>query len=164
MVVGTLFMDEMVLLMGATETALGNTVPNNTSAILALREASKISLGQIESALCRCIEDVANVWADMMCAYYPDERLLPLEKDGSPVSEAVDFSLLRGCLIRARVAVRETVQYSTSTATALLDKLLDGGYISADTYLSYLPEGVFPEKRAILEAKEILKHERRDDE
>ena len=151
-------------LMGATETALGNTVPNNTSAILALREASKISLGQVESALCRCIEDIANVWADMMCAYYSDERLLPLEKNGVPASEAVDLSLLRGCLIRARVDVRETAQYSTSTTTALLDKLLDGGYISVETYLSYLPDGIFPERRAILEAKEALLNGTRDGE
>ena len=151
-------------LMGATETALGNTVPNNTSAILALREASKISLGQVESALCRCIEDIANVWADMMCAYYPDERLLPLQREGTTTSEAVDFSLLRKCLIRARVDVRETAQYSTSTTTALLDKLLDGGYIDANTYLSYLPDGIFPERVAILDSKEVLNHERRDDE
>ena len=151
-------------LMGATETALGNTVPNNTSAILALREASKISLGHIESALCCCIEDIANIWADMMCAYYSDERLLPFWRDGEAASETVDLALLRSCLIRARVDVRETVQYSTSTTTALLDKLLDGGYIDASTYLSYLPDGLFPERRAILEAKEVLKHERGDDE
>ncbi len=136
-------------LMGATETALGNTVPNNTSAILALREASKVSLGQIESALSACIEDIANIWADMMCAYYSDERLLPIGEH----AEKVDFALLRRCLIRAHVDVRETAQYSTATTLALLDKLLDGGYIDVDHYLENLPDGVFPAKRALLERR-----------
>ncbi len=137
-------------LMGATETALGNTVPNNTSAILALREASKISLGQIESELSACIEDIANIWADMMCAYYTDERLLPTGLH----AEKIDFSLLRSCLIRARVDVRETVQYSAATTLSLLDKLLDGGYIDAEQYLANLPEGIFPAGKTILERKE----------
>ncbi len=137
-------------LMGATETALGNTVPNNTSAILALREASKISLGQIESAFSACIEDIANIWADMMCAYYTDARLLPTGER----AEKVDFSRLRRSLIRARVDVRESAQYSTATTLSLLDKLLDGGYIDARSYLESLPDGIFPARKAILERKE----------
>ncbi len=146
-------------LMGATETALGNTVPNNTSAILALREASKISLGQIESALTGCVEDMADIWADMMCAYYPDERLLPFEKDGRTDAATVDFSRLRDSLIKARVAVRERAQYSASTALALLDKLLDGGFIDVNTYLNALPDELLPERQRILEGRGLAEHE-----
>lgn len=137
-------------LMGATETALGNTIPNNTSAILALRETSKLSLGRVESALAQCIEDIANIWIDMMCAYYPDDRLLPYSEEEKTVAARVDFPLLRSCLIRARVDVSVAERYSASTTLGMLDKLLEGGFITVEEYLENLPEGILPTRRQLL--------------
>ena len=137
-------------LMGATETALGNTAPTNTSAILALRETSKLSLGRIESALSHCLEDIANIWIDMMCAYYPKDRLLPYyDKDKTAVAR-VDFPLLKSCLIRARVDVSESERYSASAALGMLDKLLDGGFITIEEYLEQMPDGILPGRRELL--------------
>ena len=137
-------------LMGATETALGNTIPSNTSAILALKETSKLSLGRVESALSRCIEDIANIWIDMMCAYYPDDRLLPYKEKEKTVVASVNFPLLRKCLIRARVDVSEAERYSSSTTLGMLDKLLEGGFITVEEYLENLPEGVLPTRKELL--------------
>ena len=137
-------------LMGATETALGNTAPTNTSAILALRETSKLSLGRIESALSQCIEDIANIWIDMMCAYYPNDRLLAYREGEKTLSGKVDFELLKRCLIRARVDVGESERYSASATLSLLDKLLDGGFIKLEDYLEHLPDGLLPSRRALL--------------
>ncbi len=140
-------------LMGATETALGNAVPSNTSAILALREASKISLGQVESALCVCIADIADILADMMCAYYEPHRLLPTAAG----ARSADLERLKKCILRARVVVREAAQYSASALMTLLDKLLEGGHIDLDAYMASLPEGVFPTR--VLAGKEVSAHE-----
>jgi len=140
-------------LMGATETALGNTVPTNTSAILALRETSRTSLEQVSVALCKCIEDIANIWADMMCAYYSDNRLVPYETEGETVAETVDFKKLRASLIRARVEVGEANSYSASTALSILDKLLDGGHISAKQYIEHLPEGFVLDRDILAEGE-----------
>lgn len=130
-------------MMGATETALGNTVPTNTSAILALKETSRMTLEQVTSAVSKCIEDIANIWADMMCAYYSNDRLVPC---GDEHAERIDFDSLRASLIRARVEVGEATSYSASTALTILDRLLDGGYISAKEYIEHLPEGFVLDK------------------
>lgn len=129
-------------LMGATETALGNTNPTNTSAIIAVRDASKRSLDKVTSSLARCIEDIANIWVDMMCAYYPKDRLLPyVDDDGEKISEKIDFDALKDSLIKAKVEVCESEKNSASMLVSVLDKLLDGGYITAEHYVESLPEG-----------------------
>ncbi len=138
-------------MMGATETALGNTVPNNTSAILALRETSKLTLGRVESALSRCIEDIANIWIDMMCAYYPDDRLLPYADEDGLHAEHIDYRMLRGTLIRARVEVSEAERYSASTTLSMLDKLMEGGFLTVEQYLESLPDGILPGRRELIE-------------
>lgn len=138
-------------MMGATETALGNTVPNNTSAILALRETSKLSLGRVESAVSRCIEDIANIWVDMMCAYYPDDRLLPFDEKDRTIAARVNFPLLRSSLVRARVEISEAERYSAATTLTMLDKLLEGKFITVEQYLESLPDGILPNRRELLE-------------
>lgn len=125
---------------GATETALGNITPTNTSAILAIQEASKIPLQLVRAALYQCIEDLANIWADMMCAYFTSERLLPgIDKKGECKSEFVDFSLFEKNTVKARVDVVDTSTYSSSITLGILDKLLDGGHITLSQYLKRIP-------------------------
>lgn len=138
-------------LMGATDTALGNTSPNNTSAILALQDAAKIPLEQMRSAFYQCVEDLANIWADMMCAYYPSERLLPYREEDGVKAGRVDFDLLRKTLLRARVEVSTVTGYSSATVQSVLDRLLEGGHITLAQYVARLPDGVMPERQELLD-------------
>lgn len=146
-------------MMGATETALGNIVPTNTSAILALKETSRMTLEQVTAAVSKCIEDIANIWADMMCAYYSNDRLVPC---GGELAGQIDFDSLRASLIRAKVEVGEATSYSASTALTILDKLLDGGYIGAKEYIEHLPEGFVLEKDMLIKEGED-NHEKSED-
>ncbi|MBO5416935.1 MAG: hypothetical protein J6A83_09955 [Clostridia bacterium] len=151
-------------LMGATESALGNIEAKNTSAILALQESSKISLEQISAAYYQCIEDMANIWADMMCAYYPKQRFLPYKSgDEISVGEA-DFELLRRGLVCARVDVSPVARYSAVGAQNMLDKLLDGGHISPSAYVKRLPAGILRDRQSLIEEIEYGdKGEERDE-
>ena len=143
-------------LMGATESALGNLEANNTSAILALQETSRIPLEQIRSAYYKCVEDIANIWADMMCAYYPSERLIPFDTENGGRSEQVDFSLLKSGFLSARVDVAEISRYSAASAQSMLDKLLDGGYISPASYVKRLPSGMLLNRQALVDELEAF--------
>ena len=131
-------------MMGATDTVLGSAQANNTSAILALQEASRTALQQVCSAYQQCIEDIANIWADMMCAYCSDKVLLPLLDAGKKQVEEIDFAVLRHGLLRARVEVGNLTQYSASGTQNTLEKLLEGGHISLKQYLEQLPMGILP--------------------
>jgi hypothetical protein len=138
-------------MMGATESALGNTDATNTSAILALQETSRIPLEQIRTAFYTCIEDLANVWADMMCAYYPSERLLPYHTRDGVRADAVDFSQLKQGFLSARIDVSEISRYTAAGAQNMLDKLLEGGFISPAAYIRRLPSGLICDRQALLE-------------
>ena len=127
-------------LSGATETVLGNVDPDNTSAILALQEASKQPLKLIRSALYGCIEDLANIWADMTLAYFPSKRLVPMEaKNGEYSSEYLVRRENDTIKLRAYVEVVDTSTYSSSITISILDKLLAGGHITAEQYLARIP-------------------------
>lgn len=138
-------------LSGATEAALGDEQAQNTSAILALQEVSKVPLQQVRSSFNQCLEDLANIWADMMCAYYPKNRLLTGECAGEPQCYAVDFGLLKDAVLSARVDVSEINRYSTSGAQNMLDKLLEGGHITPSEYIERLPGGLVIDREELLD-------------
>ena len=138
-------------LCGATESALGNVVPTNTSAILALQESSRLPLEQIRSSFSRAIEELANIWADMMCAYYPPERLLPFNSESGVSLAEADFGKLSKSLIKATVEVGAISHYSDSGTQAVLDKLLEGGHITTIQYLEHLPAGAFSGRDSLIE-------------
>ena len=138
-------------MMGATDSALGNLEASNTSAILALQETSRIPLEQIRNAFYHCIEELGNIWADMICAYYPPERLIPcIGTDGTYVA-AADLHDLKNGFLSAHVSVSEHARFGSSSVQNLLDKLLDGGYITPSEYVSNLPAGILGGQQALIE-------------
>ena len=149
-------------LMGATDSALGNIDANNTSAIIALQETSKVTLEQIRAAYYKCIEDMANIWADMMCAYYPNGRLLPYICDEETVVSGVDFDMLKKGMLSARIDVAQVARYSAVSAQNMLDKLLELGHISAAAYVRRLPAGIVHDREALV--VEIEKKEKEKEE
>ena len=138
-------------LMGATESALGNIDAKNTSAIIALQETSKITLEQIRAAYYQCIEDMANIWADMMCAYYPKQRLLPYSEGENIAAGCVNFESLKNGVLCARIDVSPVARYSAASAQNMLDKLLEGGHISPVSYVKRLPSGIVRDRESLIE-------------
>ncbi len=133
-------------LMGATDSALGSTEASNTSAILVLQEASRVSLVQIRESLCKFIEELADIWMDMMCGYYAGERPVLLGDSAKNVC----FDLIRSRTLRASVDVLDGSKYSAASVLSLLDKLLDGGYVTAEEYLERIPDGFISQKEELI--------------
>ena len=136
---------------GATETALGNTEPTNTSAILAMQEASHVPLMQVRAAFRKCIEELASIWADMLINYYPESRRIPFFENGDTLTGSVRTDRLKNALICAHVEIG-SIEHSTPITTQIvLDKLLDGGLISPTAYLTLLPSGVLRDRDVIVD-------------
>ena len=120
---------------GATETALGNVNPQNTSAILAIQAASQIPLKLTRAALYQCIEDLANVWADMTLSYFAEDRLVPmLDDNGEYTSDRFALGVLQNTRTRAVVTVTDASAYNSAVIISILEKLLDKGYITVEQY------------------------------
>ncbi len=137
-------------LLGATDTALGESIPQNNSALLAMREASLVPLEHVRANLYQCIEDVACIWAEMMCEYYADGRLVLWQDAGKVQSAQFDFAILRQAMLLAKVEVGAATRFGQSALVALLDRLLEAGHITFTQYLKRLPDGVFPDRRGLL--------------
>ena len=139
-------------MMGATDSALGEERANNTSAILRLQTASSVSLEHVRVGFCQCIGELAAIWADMLCTYCPDERMLPvLKKNGEVDVETLDYTLLKSALLSANVHVGSVDRYSPSATVTTLNKLLDSGHLTAAEYVELLPEGVLVNRDTLLE-------------
>ena len=146
-------------LSGATDTALGNVNPTNTSAILALREASMQALEHVQSELYLCLEEMARIWADMTLAFCPDGRPLRTREGLGRLFP----SRLHTALIRAKIDVCDSARYSASGTQSVLDRLLDGGHITLAEYLERLPEGLIPDRITLAEAHRKEAEDGRDD-
>ncbi len=133
--------------MGATDTSLGETAPTNTSAIIALQESNAITLNSVRASLYACLEELAAIWVDFMCAYYADGRMLISGKDEIL---PLDCRVLREELISARVDVGASTRFSKISALSELSKLLEGGHITLKQYLERVPDGVIPQREQLI--------------
>lgn len=146
-------------LSGATDTALGNVTPTNTSAILALREAAMQALEHVQSELYLCLEQMACIWADMTLCYCPDGRPLRTTDGFGRIFP----SHLHSLLLRAKIDICDSARYSASGTQSVLDRLLDGGHITLSEYLERLPEGLVPDRMTLAEAHRKEESDGRDD-
>ena len=60
---------------GANDAALGNMNPDNTSAIIALREAATMPLQMLQNRYYQFCEDVARIWAEFWVSMYGKRAL-----------------------------------------------------------------------------------------
>lgn len=137
--------------MGATDTALGDVAPTNTSAILALQQSSNLPLEGIKRALYQFVEDIGLIWLDFLFAYYDDARLVPLGEDGKISYLPFSLSAQREKLFGCRVDVGASSYWSEISSLNTLDNLLQMGQITLAQYLERLPENLIPKKRELLE-------------
>ncbi|MBQ4273875.1 MAG: hypothetical protein IJB94_02750 [Clostridia bacterium] len=139
-------------MMGATDSALGDERAHNTSAILTLQSAASVSLEHVRVHFCRCIGELAAIWADMLCTYCPTDRMLSvMEKNGDVSADSLDYTLLKNALINATVYAGSLDRYSPASTVSTLNKLLDGGHLSVAEYVELLPSGMLTNREALLE-------------
>lgn len=133
--------------LGATDTALGDVEPTNTSAIMALQRASSLPLETVKRQFYRFIEDIGLVWLDFITTCYGEGRLVKTD-DGY-----VPFTLgeLRHSLYDCRIDVGASSYWSDIACLNTLDNLLSGGHISAVQYLERLPESLITNKEQLIE-------------
>ena len=135
-------------LFGANDTALGNAEPQNTSAILAMKESASGQLREAHIRLAKTIEEQAYIWAEMVCANVCEGRYVSFGEGKG--EDKVDFSTLKRSLLRCRVDVSDKSRFGSSVSLSVLNLLLEQGVISPKEYVARLPEGIIPDKDALL--------------
>ena len=135
---------------GVSSTLLGDVEPHNTSAIIAVREASLMPLTVMQNRFYTFIEDVARVWSEFWMAMYGERALKITDPDGvwyMPFSGAA----CRKLLLNISVDVGSGEAYSETKTVETLDNLYRNGVIDKKQYLSRLPRGLVPQLDTLLQ-------------
>ncbi len=134
--------------MGASDAALGNVRPDNTSAIIATQKASAMPLELQRMEFYRFTEECVRVIVDMMAAHY-GVRPAAMENGKTGL---FDFGALRQANLSTRVDIGSAAYYSELMQIETLDNLFQKGIITdAVTYLEGIPDQYVRGKSRILE-------------
>ena len=149
---------------GATSAALGDTRPDNTSAIIALQRAASIPSEITKQNLYQSIEDLGRIYLEFMAKYYgkrpvdvkATEMLDPemAQYAGIPADQTMvvdfDFSQLRDIPMMMRLDVGASAYWSEIASTQTLDNLLTQGKIDIVDYLERIPEGYISKRQELI--------------
>ena len=157
--------------LGATAVALGDTRPDNTSAIIALQRAAATPQELTKQNNYRCLEDLSRICMEFMGEYYGtryvDGEPTDMEKQAvqfamqgnaniempEKVPVEFDFSQLKDHPIIIKLDVGASTYYSEIASMQTLDNLLMNGHITVVDYLERIPDDYVPARRDLLEKK-----------
>lgn len=151
-------------LTGATAAALGNTRPDNTSAIVALQRAAAIPAELTKQNLYECIEDLGRIYIAFMAANYgvrpvdvPAEAAIGAETaqfagaTASTMQIDFDFANVRECPMSIGLDVGASSYWSEIASMQTLENLLQLGLISTADFLERIPDGYIAKRQELLD-------------
>lgn len=157
--------------LGATSVALGDTRPDNTSAIIALQRAAATPSELTKQNLYKALEDMFRIYLEFMGEYYgkryvdvpitaQQRQAVMMAQEINPdlempeeVPEEFDFSEIKEHPVKLKLDVGASTYYSEIAATQTLDNLLQNRHIDIVDYLERVPDDRIPGRRALLEKK-----------
>jgi len=140
-------------MLGASDAAMGDVTPNNTSAIIAVQQAAAIPLETIKMNLHQFIEDIGYIWLDTMIAYYGEREITVTVLDDK-VTKTIDFSKLRDLKLKLKIDVGASSYWSQISSIQTLDNLLALDRITFLQYLKGLPVGSINRREELISAEE----------
>ena len=149
--------------LGATSVALGDTRPDNTSAIIALQRAASTPTEMTKQCLYQSVEDLFRIYLDFMGEYY-GKRMVDMptpenvkqiyafigQQAPDEIAMEFDFSLLKQHPMILKLDAGASSYYSEIASMNTLDNLLMNGHITILQYLERIPDGYIPARRALI--------------
>ena len=146
--------------LGASDVALGDTRPDNTSAIIALQRAAATPMELTKQNLLQSIEDLGRIYMEFMAEYYGTRYVEVTGPNGQgKVIVPFDFSVLKKIPFTVELAVGASSYWSEIASMQTLDNLLMQNKISTVEYLKRIPAGQITDREtliAVLEEQERM--------
>lgn len=144
-----LFMNDTLDISNVNAAVRGDLNPDNTSAIIALRDAAKMPMQLTSANLYMMFEDIARIVSDFILGFY-GKRKLRIEEKGESYIVPFDAERYRDYILSVRVDVGESTLWSETATIRTLDNLLINGQITARQYLERIPDGYVPMKQELI--------------
>jgi hypothetical protein len=155
--------DKTHSLLGASDVAMGDSRPDNTSAIIALQRAANTPMELTKQNDHQCLEDAARIWVDMMAVRYgtrsvemeldmdeAGEQPLGMELPKQTFIRPFDFSSLKEIQLTIEQEVGASAYWSEMASMQTLDNLLMNKLITPEQYIERLPAGYINKKEELL--------------
>lgn len=150
------FMRDTLDTNNVNDAVRGNLNPDNTSAIIALRDAAKMPMQMYAANLYKAFEDMARIIGAYMLSYYGNRRL-KIEENGQVFYVPFHAERYKDYLLSVRVDVGESTLWSETATIRTLDNLLMNHFITPRQYLERIPDGYVPMKQELI--NELAKQE-----
>ena len=139
--------------MGASDASLGNVKPENTSAIIAIQQATAVPLELQKLAFKDCIESVVRIYIDMMAENFGVRTVKYTDDQGNPAYADIDFSILKSMNFELNVDIGDSAYWSEITQVNTLDNLFNKGILTdAVTYLENIPDKYVKGKQKVIDS------------
>lgn len=137
--------------LGATDVALGDTRPDNTSAIIALQRAAATPMELTKQNLLQSVEQMGEIYMEFMAEYYGTRQVeVTLGETGEKAFIAFDFSTLRNVPCSIDLDAGASSYWSEIANMQTLDNLLMQGKIPTSEYLRRLPNGQITDRERLI--------------
>lgn len=150
--------------LGASDVAMGDSRPDNTSAIIALQRAANTPMELTKQNLYACIEEMGRIWIDMMSVKYgtrkvevamdmdkPGEQPLGMRLPKKKFMVDFDFSILKKIRFSIKQDVGASSYWSEMASMQTMDNLLMNHLITKKQYVERLPNGYLTRKQELLD-------------
>ena len=164
-----LCIDKTRSFLGASDVAMGDSRPDNTSAIIALQRAANTPMEMTKQNKHQCVEDMGLIWQDMMAVRYgvrmvevsmpmdqPGEQPLGMQLQPQTFLQPFDFSILRNFPVAIKQDVGASSYWSEMANMQTLDNLLMNHHITLKQYLERLPSGYISKKQELIRDIEAM--------
>lgn len=155
--------DKTHSLLGASDVAMGDSRPDNTSAIIALQRAANTPMELTKQNDHQCLEDAGRIFLDIMSVRYGTrdvEVSMDMDDVGSQplgmnlpkqtFTRPFDFSILKTIPLSIEQEVGASSYWSEMASMQTLDNLLMNNLITPEQYIERLPEGYISKKQELL--------------
>lgn len=150
--------------LGASDVALGNTRPDNTSAIIALQRAAATPNEQTKRRLYESIEELYRIYYEFIAEYY-GKRVVSMEPEEevkkaytfagqtppSLIAASFDFGFFKDNPFMLKLDVGASTYYSEVASMQTLENMLMRREITPIQFLERVSDDYVPKRAALIE-------------
>lgn len=156
--------DKTHSLLGASDVAMGDSRPDNTSAIIALQRAANTPMELTKQQDYQAMEDMARIWVDIMSVNYgirkvemtmdlgkPGEQPLGMNLPVQKFMQPFNFANLKKIRLAIKLDVGASSYWSEMANVQTIENLLMNGHITLKQFLERLPSGYLMRKQELID-------------
>lgn len=136
--------------LGASDVALGDTRPDNTSAIIALQRAAATPMELTKQNLLQSIEQLGRIFVEFEAEYYGTRYVEVTLGELGKAPIPFDFSMLKTIPCSIDLDAGASSYWSEIANMQTLDNLLMQNKISTSEYLRRLPNGQISDRESLI--------------